>query len=80
MWAEFYKIKIIDSAPGYVDPDEDLQLEEEEDQDDQQEETETEEDEPEDIHVGQSQAKEPTENPVDVASSCLKDKKPNYSK
>ena len=33
MWAEFYKIKMIDSASGYDDPDEDLQLEEEEDQD-----------------------------------------------
>ena len=30
-WAEFYKIKMIDRASGYVDPDEDLQLEEEED-------------------------------------------------
>ena len=28
MWAEFYKIKIIDRASGYVDPDEDFQLEE----------------------------------------------------
>ena len=33
MWAEFYKIKMIDSASGYDDPDEDFQLEEEEDQD-----------------------------------------------
>ena len=33
MWAEFYKIKMIDRASGYVDPDEDLQLEEVEDQD-----------------------------------------------
>ena len=31
-WAEFYKIKMIDRASGYVDPDEDLQVEEEEDQ------------------------------------------------
>ena len=29
-WAEFYKIKMIDRASGYVDPDEDFQLEEEE--------------------------------------------------
>ena len=27
MWAEFYKIIMIDRASGYVDPDEDLQLE-----------------------------------------------------
>ena len=33
MWAEFYKIKMIDRYSGYVDPDEDFQLEEEEDQD-----------------------------------------------
>ena len=33
MWAEFYKIKMIDTASGYVGPDEDFQLEEEEDQD-----------------------------------------------
>ena len=57
MWAEFYKIKMIDRASGYVDPDEDLQLEEEEDQD-----------EPEVIQVGQSQTEEPTETPVGVAS------------
>ena len=31
MWAETYKIKIIDSASGYVDPDDDFQLDEEED-------------------------------------------------
>ena len=37
-WAEFYKIKMIDRASGYVDPDDDLQLEEEEDQDDEEEE------------------------------------------
>ena len=61
MWAEFYKIKMIDSASGYVDPDEDLQLEEEEGQDEQEEEIEPEEDEPEVIKVGQSQAEEPTE-------------------
>ena len=41
-WAEFYKIKMIDRASGYVDPDEDLQLEEEEDQDEQEEEIEPE--------------------------------------
>ena len=28
-WAEFYKIKMVDRASGYVDPDEDFQLEEE---------------------------------------------------
>ena len=67
MWAEFYKIKI-DRASGHVDPDEDLQLEEEEDQDEQEEEIEPEEDEPEVIQVGQSQAEEPTETPVGVAS------------
>ena len=33
MWAEVYKIKTIDRASGYVDPDEDFQLGEEEDQD-----------------------------------------------
>ena len=67
MWAAFYKIKMIHRASGYVDPDEDLQLEEE-DQDEQEEETEPEEDEPEVIQVGQSQAEEPTETPVGVAS------------
>ena len=66
-WAEFYKIKMIDRAPGYVDPDKDLQLEEGEDQDEQEEEIEPEEDEPEVIQVGQSQAEEPTETPVCVA-------------
>ena len=65
-WAEFYKIKMIDRASGYVDPDEDLQLEEK-DQDEQEEEIEPEEDEPEVIQVGQSQAEEPTETPVGVA-------------
>ena len=35
-WAECYKIKTIDRASGYVDPDEDLQLEEEEDQDEEE--------------------------------------------
>ena len=68
MWAEIYKIKMIDRASGYVDPDEDLQLEEEEDQDEQEEEIEPEEDEPEVIQVGQSQAEEPTDTPVGVAS------------
>ena len=37
MWAEFYKIKMIDRASGYVDPDEDFQLEEEEKRDDGEE-------------------------------------------
>ena len=32
-WAEFYQMKMIDRASGYVDPDEDFQLEEEEGQD-----------------------------------------------
>ena len=36
-WAEFYKLKMIDRASRYVDPDEDFQLEEEEDQDDEEE-------------------------------------------
>ena len=67
-WAELYKIKMIDRASGYVDPDEDLQLEEEEDQDEQEEEIEPEEDEPEVTQVGQSQAEESTETPVGVAS------------
>ena len=42
-WAEFYKIKIVDRASGYVDPEEDFQLEEE-DQDIDEEESEPEED------------------------------------
>ena len=67
-WAEFYKIKMIDRASGHVDPDEDLQLEEDEDQDEQEAEIEPEEDEQEVIQVGQSQAEEPTETPVGVAS------------
>ena len=67
-WAEFYKIKMIDRASGYVDPDEDFQLEEEEDQNVEEEELEPEENESEVIHFGQSQAKEPTETPVGVAS------------
>ena len=67
-WAEFYKIKMIDRASGYVDPDEDLQLEEEEDQDEQEKEIEPKEDEPEVIQVGQSQTAELIETPVGVAS------------
>ena len=67
-WAEFYKIKMIDTASGYVDPDEDFQLEEGEDQDVEEEESEPEENESEVIQVGQSQAEEPTETPVGVAN------------
>ena len=52
MWVEFYKIKMIDRASGYVDPDEDSQLEEEEDQEVEEEESEPEEDESEFIQVG----------------------------
>ena len=63
MWAEFYKIKMIDRASGYVDPDEDLQLEEEEDQDVEEEELEPEENESEVIQVGQSHAEEPPGDP-----------------
>ena len=66
-WAEFNKIKMIDRATGYVDPDEDFQLEEEEDQDIDEEESKPEEDDSEAIQVGQSQAEEPTETPVGVA-------------
>ena len=58
IWAEFYKIKMVDRASGYVDPDEDFQLEEE-DQDIDEEESEP-------IQVGQPQAEEPTETPVGV--------------
>ena len=68
MWAEFYKIRMIDIASGHVDPDEDFQLEEEEDQEIQEEDTEPEENEPEVIQVGQSQGEEPTETPVGVAN------------
>ena len=32
-WAVFYKIRMIDRASGYVDPDEDFQLDEEDDED-----------------------------------------------
>ena len=67
MWAEFYKIKMIDRASEHVDQDEDFQLEEEENQDVEEEESEPEEDESEVIPVGQSQAEEPTETPVGVA-------------
>ena len=67
-WAEFYKIKMINRASGYVDTDGDLQLEEEEDHDEEEEDSEPEEDESEVIQVGQSQAEEPTETPVGVAS------------
>ena len=52
MWAEFYKIIMIDRASGYVDPDEDFQLGEEEDQDVEEEELEPKEDESEAIQVG----------------------------
>ena len=62
-WAEFYKIKMIDRASGYVDPDEDFQLEEE-DQDIDEEESEPEKDDSDAIQVGQSQAEE---TPVGVA-------------
>ena len=64
-WAEFYKIRMVDRASGYVDLDEDFQLEEE-DQDIDEEESET-EDDPEPIQVGQPQAEEPTETPAGVA-------------
>ena len=64
MWAEFYKIQMIDRASGYVNPDEDLQLEEEQNQDVEEEELEPEEDESEVNQIGQSQAEEPTETPV----------------
>ena len=67
MWAEFYKIKMIDRASGCVDPDEDFQLEEEEDQDIDEEESKPEEDDSDAIQVGQSQAEEQTETPVGVA-------------
>ena len=59
---------LIDRASGYVVPDEALQLEEDEDQDEQEEEIKPEEHEQEVIQVGQSQAEEPTETPVGVAS------------
>ena len=52
MWAEFYKIKMIDRASGYVHPEEDFQLEEEEDQDIDEEESEPEEHDSDAIQVG----------------------------
>ena len=67
MWAEFYKIKMIDRASGSVDPDEDFHLEDEEDQDIDEEGSKPEEDDSEAIQVGQSQAEEPRETPVGVA-------------
>ena len=67
MWAEFYKIKMVDRASGYVDPDEDFELEDEEDQDIDEEELEPEEDDSDAIQDGQSQAEEPTETPIGVA-------------
>ena len=77
-WAELCKIKMIDRASGYVDPDEDFQLEEE-DQDIDEEESEPEEDDSEPSQVGQSQAEEPTETQLEweMMSSGFKDKKPN---
>ena len=57
-WAAFYKIKMVDSASGYVDPDEDFQLEEE-DQD-------IDENYSEPIQVGQPQVEEPREPSVEV--------------
>ena len=50
-WSDIYKIKMIDRASGYVDPDEDVQLEEEEDQDIDEEDLELEEDDSDAIHV-----------------------------
>ena len=70
MWAEFYKIKMIDIASGYVNPEEDFQLEEEEDQDIDEEESEPEEDDSDAIQVGQSQAEEPTRSTVGVADDA----------
>ena len=63
-WAEFYKIKMVDRASGYVDPDEDFQLEEE-DQDIDEDDSET-EDDSEPIQVGQPQPEEPREPSVGV--------------
>ena len=68
MWAEFYKIKMIDRASGHVDPDKNFQLEGEEDQDVEEEESEPRGDESEVIQVGQSQAAEPRETPIGVAN------------
>ena len=64
---EFYKIKMIDRASGYVDPDEDFQLQEEEDQDIDKEESKPDEDDSDAIQVGKSHTEEPTETPVAVA-------------
>ena len=69
-WAELYKIKRIVRASGYVDPDEDFPLEEE-DQDIDEEESEPEENDSDAIQVGQSQAEEPTETPVEVTDDEL---------
>ena len=66
-WAEFYKIKMIDRASEYVDPEEDFQLEEEEDQDIDEEESEHKKDDSDAFQVDQSQVEEPTETPVGVA-------------
>ena len=63
-WAGFYKIKMVDRASAYVDPDEDFQLEEEAqgiDEDDSEP-----EDESEPIQVGQPQAEEPSKPSVEV--------------
>ena len=57
-WAEFYKIKMVDRASGYVDRDEDFQLGEEEQDID--------EDYSEPIQVGQPQAEQPREPSVEV--------------
>ena len=81
MWAEFYKIKMIDRASGYVDPDEDFQLEEE-DQDIDEEVSEPEEDDSDAIQVGQSQAENQQRPQLEwqMVSSGFKDKKPNCNR
>ena len=56
-WAEFYKIKMVDRASGYVISDEDFQLEEE-DQGIDEYHSET-EDDPEPIQVGQKNQQRP---------------------
>ena len=66
-WAEFYKIKMIDRASGYVDPDEDFQLEEE-DHDTDEYDSEA-EDDLEPIQVGQPQAEELREPSVGVENN-----------
>ena len=68
MWAEFYKIRMVDRALVYVNPDEDFELEEEEHQDVEEVELEPDEVEAEFIQDDQSQEEEPTETPVGVAS------------